>query len=254
MCIRDRDEVIEREKEVLGELDTLLNSYIWRIFTAEILSNSKKHLIKCKSLFQTQWTEREFPQNWRCLKISEVLVDSQNGFAEGKRDNEGLPQLRMNNVTRDGRINLEKISMIPYRQNIEKYLIQNGDVLFCNTNSEDLVGKSIIANKNLHDFSFSNHFTRLRVDKNLITGKFLYLWLKFHFDIGLFERLCTRWIGQAAVQSDTLKRLQIVLPSVDEQVYAGKYCQGLEDQMDVVNNKISSSQALQKSLINQIFS
>ena len=247
------DEVIEREVSIKNNLEITLNSFIRKIFTDEIISNSDRETVKCKSLFQTKWEERSLPVNWKPMKLSEALENTQNGFAEGKRDKNGISQLRMNNVTRDGRIDLEKVAMIPSRNNIERYLICDNDVLFCNTNSEVLVGKSILATSIIKDFSFSNHFTRLRGRKELITQKFLYLWLKFHFDIGLFERLCTRWIGQAAVQTESLVRLQIIIPPIKEQENAGNYCQKIEDNIDIVKVKIDSSKSLQKSLINQVF-
>ncbi len=247
------DEVIEREISLKNNLENSLNSFIKKIFTDEIIMKSDKDTIKCKSLFQTKWELRSFPVNWKTMKLAEVLENTQNGFAEGKRDERGIPQLRMNNVTREGRIDLEKIAMIPKRNNIERYFISKNDVLFCNTNSEDLVGKSILATSDIENFSFSNHFTRLRGRKELITQKFLYLWLKFHFDIGLFERLCTRWIGQAAVQTESLIRLQIIIPPIEEQDYAGNYCQKIEDNIDILKVKVESSKSLQKSLINQIF-
>jgi type I restriction enzyme S subunit len=247
------DEVIEKELSLQKNLEVSLNSFIKKIFTEEIQAGSQKETIRCKSLFQTQWENRSFPVGWKVLKLSEILKNTQNGFAEGKRDENGIPQLRMNNVTRDGRIDLEKVAMIPNRNGLERYLINENDVLFCNTNSEDLVGKSILATSEISTFCFSNHFTRLRGKEGFITQKFLYLWLKFHFDIGLFERLCTRWIGQAAVQTESLVRLQIIVPPLRDQEYAGDYCQTIEDNIDVVKRKIDHSQSLQKSLINQIF-
>ncbi len=247
------DEVIEREREVLERLKKKLKAFIWQIFTSHIDHDLDKKPLKCKSLFQTFWEEREFPVGWLTIKLSDVISDFQNGFAEGQRDDNGIPQLRMNNVTREGRIDLEKVAMIPFRINIERYLIEVDDVLFCNTNSEDLVGKSILATDEIVGFTFSNHFTRLRANKNIITQKFLYLWLKFHFDIGLFERLCTKWIGQAAVQSESLLRLQIIVPSLKEQEYAGEYSKKIEDSIINVESKILTSRNLQKSLINQIF-
>lgn len=246
------DESIEKENEVLGRLENLLNSYIRQVFTSHII-DTEKEIFTAKSIFQTKWDKRLFPVGWKISKIKNVISDSQNGFAEGLRDENGIQQLRMNNVTRDGRINLEKVAMIPDRNNHERYKIKIGDVIFCNTNSEDLVGKSIIANEEIDGFTFSNHFTRLRANESHLTQKFLYLWLKFHFDIGLFERLCTRWIGQAAVQTESLLRLQIILPPIVEQNLASQYCQAIENQIDLVKSKISSSQSLQKSLINQIF-
>jgi restriction endonuclease S subunit len=247
------DEVIEREREVLKELEKNLNSFIRQIFTSHIKKDISKEPIHCKSLFQTKQESRQLPAGWKPVRLSEVISNAQNGFAEGERDDFGIAQLRMNNVTRDGRINLEKIAMIPKRSNIGRYTISLDDVLFCNTNSEDLVGKSILATSEIENFCFSNHFTRLRANQKLVTQKFLYLWLKFHFEIGLFERICTRWIGQAAVQTESLMRLQIILPSIEEQIYAGVYCQQIENNIDLVQSKITTSKSLQKSLINQIF-
>lgn len=246
------DEVIERELQVLKSLEINLNSYLRQIFTSHILETNKEK-IRVKSLFQTTWEERLIPVGWKMKTLREVVIDSQNGFAEGKRDEDGVSQLRMNNVTRDGRINLDKVAKIPQRNNIDRYAISKDDVLFCNTNSEDLVGKSIIANEEIINFTFSNHFTRLKVDKSYMTQKFLYLWLKFYFDIGLFERLCTRWIGQAAVQTESLLRLQIIIPPLNEQNFGCKYYEQIEDRIDILKSKILSSKSLQKSLINQIF-
>jgi restriction endonuclease S subunit len=246
------DEVIENEKKVLLKLEINLNSFIKQTFTSHI-KITQKELKKVKSLYQTTWKDRLFPENWTIKLLKDVISDSQNGFAEGQRDDKGIPQLRMNNVSRDGRIDLQTVAMIPLRNNLDRYKIIKGDVIFCNTNSEDLVGKSIIATEEIESFSFSNHFTRLRANKSFLTQKFLYLWLKFHFDIGLFERLCTRWIGQAAVQTQSLMKLQIILPPVEEQLLASNYCQDIENQIDLVKAKISASQSLQKSLINLIF-
>ena len=80
-------------------------------------------------MFQTFWEERFFPVGWKSIKLVEAISDSQDGFAEGQRDEKGIPQLRMNNVTRDGRIDLEKVAMIPFRNNLNDILPTN-DVLF----------------------------------------------------------------------------------------------------------------------------
>lgn len=247
------DEAINKQSQLLSKLEVNLNTYLWRTFTSHIGNESRKEPLKCKSLFQTRWEKRLYPVRWKSIKLSEAILTSQSGFAEGKRDDSGVAQLRMNNVTRDGRIDLSKISMVPHRNNLKRYLISIDDVLFCNTNSEDLVGKTVLATREIESFCFSNHFTRLRANEKLLTQKFLYLWLKFHFDIGLFGRLCTKWIGQAAVQTDSLLNLQIILPSLEEQNEASYFCQKIEDNIDLVKAKIISSNQLQKSLISKVF-
>lgn len=246
------DALVEKDVAACSKLEVLLNSYIKQVFTSHII-DSEHESINAKSPFQTRWEYRSFSKGWNNFLLKDVILDSQNGFAEGKRDNAGFPQLRMNNVTRDGRIDVSSVAKIPQKKNIDRYLIKKGDVMFCNTNSEDLVGKSIIADSQIEGFSFSNHFTRLRPNESLLTPKFLYLWLKYHFDIGLFESRCTRWIGQAAVQTESLLRLYIVLPPLQEQTIANNYCDNVEQRIDELKVKTSTSKDLQKSLINRVF-
>ena len=243
---------IESKKNLLIQAKLSLNSYIKQVINSHIIESKFKNM-EVKSPFQTRWETQVVPETWKNLMLKDVIEDVQNGFAEGKRDKSGIKQLRMNNVSREGQIDLSKIALIPNRGNISRYLIELGDVMFCNTNSEDLVGKSIIADDSIAGFAFSNHFTRLRPRSNLLLGKFLYIWLKYHFDLGLFERRCTRWIGQAAVQSDSLLRLYIKLPPLEEQELASLTVIKIENRIAKIRQSILSSEQLQKSLINGIF-
>lgn len=246
------DDSLEGLTKLIFSLNQQLSSYIKGVITSSIAKNPKE-IIRAKSPFQTKWIDAQYPEGWKCYKLVDVISDYQNGFAEGKRDENGIPQLRMNNVTRSGRIDLSSVEMIPDDRNIDRYRIEENDVLFCNTNSEDLVGKSILANSQITGFTFSNHFTRLRPKNNLVTPKFLHTWLKYHFDIGLFERRCTKWIGQAAIQTENLLGLYIVLPPLDEQVIANEKVQKIEQAIEFSEIKLERSRMLQKSLINQIF-
>ena len=246
------DQIVENELNLLNKLNINIASYIKQILTYHILS-ANKEILKVKSLFQTRWENREFPRGWKNYKLKDIIENSQTGFADGRRDINGIPQLRMNNVNRHGRIDLTSVINVPKRKNIENYLIQKNDVLFCNTNSEDLVGKSIISDEQIEGFTFSNHFTRLRPNIEILLPKFLFIWLKYHFEIGLFERRCTRWIGQASVQKENLLNLYIIIPPIEEQIYAIKIFESLENGVIEVQSKIYYSKALQKSLINQVF-
>lgn len=246
------DASLEQDKKTLNKLDITLNSYIKQVINSHI-TETKTKLFEARSPFQTHREEREYPKNWQYVPLKSVISNVQNGFAEGKRDDTGIPQLRMNNVTRDSRIDLTKVAMIPERANLERYSIQLDDVMFCNTNSEDLVGKSIIADKTLQDFTFSNHFTRIRPNKDILTPKFLYIWMKYHFDIGVFESRCTKWIGQAAVQTESLLRLYIAIPPVDEQKKACQLITELERNIDNLKRTINTYKLLEKSITNRIF-
>jgi type I restriction enzyme S subunit len=59
--------------------------------------------------------------------------------------------------------------------------------------------------------TFSNHFTRLRVDAKRLDPIYLARWLTRQQQCRVFEGLCTRWVGQSAVRTEKLLRLQIPL-------------------------------------------
>jgi type I restriction enzyme, S subunit len=64
---------------------------------------------------------------------------------------------------------------------------------------------------------FSNHLTRLRVDQGRIMPRFMAYWLRKTRDSGYFSAHATQWVSQAAFKSSELRRMEMLLPSLDEQ-------------------------------------
>jgi len=160
------------------------------------------------------------PEGWEWTRFGTILSEVQPGFACGKRDNDGgIIQLRMNNVNTKGKFIWEKIIKIPkdYSDKIDFFLLEEGDVLFNNTNSTDLVGKSARFDHFNEPVVFSNHFTRLRVaDENPDTF-FIALWLNHLWQNGYFKNLCNKWINQSAVNREKLINIAFPLPPLPEQ-------------------------------------
>ena len=85
--------------------------------------------------------------DWPMVEIGEIALEIKPGFACGKSslDTEGVPHIRPMNVTEDGQFiwdGMKRIREEDY-QGKERYTLIPGDVLFNNTNSEELVGKTI---------------------------------------------------------------------------------------------------------------
>src|SRR3990172_5657171 len=106
-----------------------------------------------KFLFRNQI---DIPKDWSVIPLEEFLGEEiQGGFASGERDENGITQLRMNNITPTGEIDLTKFLKVPIPTNISDYKIKKDDILFNNTNSFDLIGKSTLVKKAL-EYTFSN--------------------------------------------------------------------------------------------------
>ena len=124
----------------------------------------------------------------------------------------------MNNVTRRGELDWSSFTRVPAEPAlINNYSLRPGDVVFNNTNSTELVGKTAYFQGFEEPVVFSNHFTRLRTKSDDLASDFLALWLQSQWQAGLFARICDRWIGQSAVRRSKLLSLEITLPPLAEQ-------------------------------------
>lgn len=162
---------------------------------------------------------KPLPQGWQLVKLQELIEDAQPGFACGEHvGTGGTIQLRMNNISSHGQIDLSSTLRVPATsEQIRKYQLQPGDVIFNNTNSVELVGKTALFCEEKEAFLYSNHLTRLRPRKQILAPAFLTFWLQLCWYRHLFQQLCNRWIGQAAVQREKLLALKIPLPPLPEQ-------------------------------------
>ena len=143
----------------------------------------------------------KLPAGWRTAKLGDLIVEAATGFACGQRANDGAIQLRMNNVTRRGELDWSSFIRVPVEKAmLDAYALRAGDVVFNNTNSTEMVGKTALFDDFDEPVVFSNHFTRLRTKPDALAPDFLALWLHTQWQAGLFARICDRWIGQSAVQ------------------------------------------------------
>lgn len=152
-------------------------------------------------------------------QFGDLISEVQSGFASGQRAPEnGIVQLRMNNVTTDGVLDWSNYIRVPTSgSQLEKYQLRPGDILFNSTNSPELVGKTTIFDSFKEPVVFSNHFLRLRVKQKEADPWYLAWWLNSQWQKRTFENLATSWVNQASVRRDDLLALRISYPPLPEQ-------------------------------------
>jgi type I restriction enzyme S subunit len=156
--------------------------------------------------------------SWHTTTVGEVATEIKPGLACAKshQQADGCVHLRTHNVATNGRMNFDLLVRVdPRRLDAEKRGLKKGDILFNNTNSQELVGKTCLVHED-NDFAFSNHLTRIRlcneVDPAFLVNYFLNL-----LRTGFFARLCNRWIGQAGINTTALKAVPLSVPPLAEQ-------------------------------------
>ena len=163
-------------------------------------------------------TDDGVPEGWESRTIESISASISSGFAcsRSHQVENGHVHLRTHNISTRGTLNFDLLVRIdPKMVDPQKASIRAGDILFNNTNSQELVGKTSLVDRD-YDYGFSNHITRIRLKDGIFPG-FVVFYFTLLRDRGYFSRLCTRWINQAAVNTDTLKGQTIPLPPLAEQ-------------------------------------
>lgn len=157
---------------------------------------------------------------WPMVKLAEVCEEIKSGFACGNSDKNinGILHIRPMNITPEGQFTMEGSKFIDPSEMQDDYLIKKGDVLFNNTNSKELVGKTCCIREDI-EAGYSNHISRIRVSSRLMP-EYLSCILQHMFECGHFLRLCNKWVGQAGINTKTLEQQIIPLPpfSVQEEI------------------------------------
>jgi type I restriction enzyme S subunit len=157
-------------------------------------------------------------EEWHHSTVGEMAAEIIPGVACSKSHQtpKGHVHLRTHNIATNGRLNFDLVVRIdPKKLALAKAGLRRGDILFNNTNSQELVGKTCLVDQD-YDYAFSNHLTRIRLKEQVasefFTGYFLLLLRQ-----GFFAALCNRWIGQAGINTTALKGIAFAFPPLAEQ-------------------------------------
>lgn len=117
------------------------------------------------------------------------------------------------NINREGRLDFADMKYVV--DDSDRRVIE-GDVLFNNTNSPALIGKTAYV-KSRGPLAYSNHMTRLRYPLSEVDGRFLAHQLHALWRTGYFMSICSNHVNQASVATKRLLQVEVVVPPLDEQ-------------------------------------
>ena len=146
------------------------------------------------------------PDGWHWEDIGPHIDNFRSGIARGQKSRKhGYPHLRMNNISNELRFTLDELWRIPASEaELREYALRDDDILFNNTNSRDLVGKTCLFRRPSEEtYLFSNHITRIRTKDSLSPHYFVF-WLNHLWRLGFFRENCDVWVNQAAVRIEDL--------------------------------------------------
>lgn len=237
------DESIKILEQDLLNLDELMQSALQKAFNP-LKDNAKENY--------------KLPQGWEWKSLGEISNLIQNGFAASKNNEipSGYVHLRTHNISTDGNLNFDTLIKIKREFIKEKQsFIEKNNILFNNTNSTELVGKTALVTQN-YNYAFSNHLTKIKL-KNQYNSKLVVFYFVLLLKNKYFEKICHQWIGQSGINIDKLKKIQIPLPPLKEQEQIASHLDELSSHVKNLKQnyqaQIKDLQELKKSLLDKAF-
>ena len=159
-----------------------------------------------------------FSSKYSYYKLSEIGHYFKSGFGAGKQDQVkeeiGIIQIRPTNINAQGELVFHKNV---YVQMDENSFLRYGDVLFNNTNSQELVGKTSLVDIENKKLTYSNHITVIRANQGELNPIYLQSILNLYQKQKYFYSICTNWNNQSGVGVELLKNVKIPVPPINKQ-------------------------------------
>ena len=138
-------------------------------------------------------------------------------------DKHARPYLRVANVQR-GYLDLREIKMINVPDaDMPKYQLEEGDILLCEGNSADLVGRGAIWRSEIAGCVHQNHVLRVRLDREKALPDFVLSFINSSFGQSYFRSKAKRKTNLASINSTEVSNLPMPLPDIDFQANLVRY-------------------------------
>lgn len=150
------------------------------------------------------------PDDWDVLPLGKLVRSVEYGSAAKSDVRGAVPVLRMGNL-QGGKIDWSDLVYTDDIDEINKYTLQPGDVLFNRTNTIDLVGKTSIYEGG-RPAIFAGYLIRINVVPDLLDSRFLNYILNTEFSRKYSAKVLSVAVGQANINGQKLKTYPIPLP------------------------------------------
>ena len=106
--------------------------------------------------------------------MADLVIETQYGTSmKANLDERGLPVLRMNNLTADGRVNLDSLKWVEIiEREWPKFTVKRGDLIFNRTNSRELVGKTAVWHSD-ENYALAGYLIRVRFKPDKATADYV---------------------------------------------------------------------------------
>ena len=147
--------------------------------------------------------------------IRDLTIKTQYGTSKkANEDGNGIPILRMGNITYNGNFDFSSLKHIEFDENEKrKYLVNKGELLFNRTNSKELVGKSAVYQIN-EPMAFAGYLIKLITDSPA-TSEFIAGHLNSKYGKLYLQKMAKNIVGMANINAQEVQNIPILIPPIE---------------------------------------
>ena len=183
------------------------------------------------------------------------LLLVRNGLTADQNKESGEFRITRIETISDGIINEQRVRWASglRTDQIEKYRIQRGDILFSHINSDPHLGKSAIARKDYSDLLHGMNLLLLRANPRVLEPEFLHFVFCYYRAKGVFIKICSRSVNQSSINQAKLKALEIPVPPLAEQRKIAAVLGLVQRAIEQQERLIALTTELKKALLHKLF-
>ena len=193
------------------------------------------------------------PKGWDIVAIGDVIIDIRYGTSKPAVEGGKYYYLRMNNITVDGQLDLKELKHIDISYDeIEKYVVRKGDILFNRTNSIDLVGKTAVFDLP-EEMVIAGYIIRVRLNEKKMLPCFLSQYMNLEAIKGILRSMAKGAVNQANINAQELQSIKVYTPDIELQKQYVEFKKRVDKSKVVVQKALDEAQTLFDSLMQEYF-
>jgi type I restriction enzyme S subunit len=234
-------DLIEKQEKLLELNYILLNSFVEDVIHGRYLNSESLKIVDIGTI----------PESWQVVKMEEVLTINDGAHFTPTYVESGIPFLRVTDI-QSTTIDLNNVKFIPKEEHIElckRCKPEVGDILYSKNGT---IGISKIINWDW-EFSIFVSLALFKIkNKEILDIDYLKLILdSTHIKKEIYRKAKHGTITNLHLEEIRVFRLP--LPNIEKQKEIALYVGKINNLIFDCKNKLTSTQLLQKSIINQIF-
>lgn len=226
-------------KERLDKIPSILKRFRQSVLSAA-----------CSGRLTADWREeKELPEDWSSLELGELCDGFQYGTSTKSLLSGKVPVLRMGNI-QNGQIDWTDLVYTSNAEEIEKYQLKPGDVLFNRTNSPELVGKTGIY-RGERPAIYAGYLIRIK-NKPLLHSEYLNYCLNTIDAKEWCRQVRTDGVSQSNINATKLATFSIPLPPLPEQQEIVRRVEALFKKADAIEERYKKAKVFVDKLTQSI--